>query len=142
MTHPIFVYGTLKSGHSRNSFLKNQRYLGTALTTPEYKMFRYSSFPALVKVPLGNSIFGEVYEVNDSCILELDEVEGVQHGLFFRSEISLDQINLFNLPLYKRSSDLLLTSSSAVAYFFTDKEKLFSQKKDCGSNWVLNDGVL
>jgi gamma-glutamylcyclotransferase (GGCT)/AIG2-like uncharacterized protein YtfP len=135
MTTPIFVYGTLKSGHSRNTLLKDQRYLGTASTIPKYKIYRYSSFPALVSDDDGKSIFGELYEVSDSCLVELDEVEGTKFGLFSRGTILLKETTFFSLPLYKRSSDMLM-ENSAIAYFFVNKEKL-SALKDCGNNWTI-----
>jgi len=135
MTSPIFVYGTLKSGHSRNALLKSQRYLGVAETIPKYKIYRYSSFPALVAEDDGKSILGEIYEVSDSCLVELDEVEGTKWGLFSRGVISLKSISFFSLPLYKRSSDMLI-ENSALAYFFVNKEKLLGLK-DCGSNWTI-----
>lgn len=135
MTHAIFVYGTLKSGHQRFSALRDQRYLGTAITQPNYKMFRYGSFPALVEDPSGYSILGEIYEVSDSCLIELDEIEGTKYGLFNRHNIGLKNVNFVALPLYKRSSDALL-NNSAIAYFFVDKSKI-SGLKDCGQNWTL-----
>lgn len=135
MTHPIFIYGTLKSGHSRDPLLRNQRHLGTAFSEPKYKMYRYSSFPALIESDQGISIFGELYEITESCLIELDEVEGTRHGLFARKTIDLKHINFSSLPLYKKSSDMLI-NNSAIAYFFVDKEKL-SVSKDCGQNWTL-----
>jgi len=138
MNHVIFVYGTLKNGHSRNSMLQGQRYLGTAVTTPHYKIYRYGSFPALIKVSPGVRVFGEIYEIDDSCLIGLDEVEGVRQGLFFRHNVSLERINLVSLPLHKSTSDLLLEEGCAAAYFFVDQEKLLAIKKDCGCNWVLS----
>lgn len=135
MTHAIFVYGTLKNGHQRNSALRDQRYLGTATTQPNYKMFRYGSFPALVEDTPGYSVLGEIYEVTDSCLVELDEIEGTKYGLFSRRSIELKHVNLTTLPLYKRSSDMLL-GNSALAYFFVDESKI-SGLKDCGQNWTL-----
>jgi gamma-glutamylcyclotransferase (GGCT)/AIG2-like uncharacterized protein YtfP len=137
MTHPVFVYGTLKRGHARDPFLRNQRHLGTALTEPNYKIYKYSSFPALIEVDQGKSIYGELYEVTESCLMELDEVEGTRQGLFARNTIHLKQINFTNLPLYKNSSDMLM-SNLAIAYFFVDREKLLSLK-DCGQNWTITE---
>lgn len=137
MIYPVFVYGTLKSGHSRSQALRSQRYLGTAVTDPLYKMYRYSSFPAMVNCKEdGMGIFGEVYEVSDSCLSELDDIEGTKHSLFARGMVSLQQINFVSLPLYKKSSDMLLNNKQAVAYFFVDENKL-SSLKDCGQNWTI-----
>jgi gamma-glutamylcyclotransferase (GGCT)/AIG2-like uncharacterized protein YtfP len=98
-------------------------------------MYRYSSFPALVESESGTSILGELYEVSDSCIMELDEVEGTRHNLFNRKLISLDKINFLLLPLEKSSSDFLM-NNNAFAYFFADKTKLLGLK--ClGANWTL-----
>jgi gamma-glutamylcyclotransferase (GGCT)/AIG2-like uncharacterized protein YtfP len=63
MSHLIFVYGTLKSGHKRHHILQDQRFIGTANTPSLYKMYPYGGYPALVKEEQGVKIYGELYEV-------------------------------------------------------------------------------
>lgn len=137
MSYLVFVYGTLKNGHRRHHVLQNERFIGVANTTPEYKIYPYGGYPALVKESNdGIRIYGELYEVGDSCVIELDKIECVDNGLFVRKDVSIENFNLVNLPIYKNSS-LKLFSNSAFAYFFVNVERL-SKLKDCGNNWTLN----
>lgn len=133
----LFVYGTLKSGHPNNYLLNSQRYLGVAKTQPKYQMYRYSSYPALIKSSDANfGILGELYEVHDNCFNFLDEFEGTSSGLFKRDFIELDNFNLSFLPVYQNSYNSIFEEKKAFAYFFIDKEKL-SGIKLCGVNWTL-----
>lgn len=136
MSNLLFIYGTLKRGHQRHHLLQDQRFIGVAHTSPNYNIYPYGGFPALVCVENGNRIYGELYEVTDSCIMEIDAVEGVNNGLFVRKDIVLEKYNLFSLPLYKESS-LKLFSNSAFAYYFVDSKRL-SRLRDCGNNWTVN----
>ena len=121
----MFIYGSLKRGFNRHNILRDQRYIGVARTTANYAMFGYGGFPALVDQDLAevsgvtatNNIFGELYEVDDACMMELDKIEGVDRGLFDRKEISLDSITMVGLPM---SEDVWrrVASKRAVAYFF------------------------
>lgn len=138
MKHLVFVYGTLKSGHVRQGFLSNQRYIGIAKTKPDYVMLQYGSYPAIVScesvAQSGVKIFGELYEVGDACLIELDELERVSQGLFYKSEIKLDSISLSNLPV----SEFVwhkIEEKVATAYFFVDSSKLMGAK-ECGSIWA------
>lgn len=88
--HLIFVYGTLKQGDCRSSYLAGQRYVGTAETTPDYRLYHLGSYPGLVDaVEDGNAVQGEVYRIDLECLKVLDEVEGTAEGLYERKQISL-----------------------------------------------------
>lgn len=121
----LFVYGTLKSGYSRHHYLKEQRYLGVAKTTPEYGMYAYGGFPALLnkkmaddaKVAADKSVYGELYEVNDDCLIQLDLVEGVDDELFSRQLISLEEFNFVRLPL-DQSTWQMIENKQAQGYLF------------------------
>jgi gamma-glutamylaminecyclotransferase len=136
--HLVFVYGTLKSGHVRSAALRGQRYIGIARTAPNYTMFQYGSYPALVEsvacegaVP--QSIFGELYEVDDACMMELDKIEGIDAGLFDRKQVSLDTITLANLPVDETVwKDV--ARKKAMSYAFKKLDKL-TGARDCGSMW-------
>lgn len=134
MKYLLFVYGTLKMGHQRHSYLSQQRYIGIAATSPNYRMYRYGSYPAIIEEDNGLKIFGELYEISDHCLMELDRLEGVESNLFVRKIINLDSLNLFSLPTQKNVSDDLF-SNQAHAYFFSNPLKLVGAK-DCGSNWT------
>lgn len=136
----LFVYGTLKSGFSRNHAVREQRYLGTAKTKPEYGMYALSGYPALLNkklaeisnVEANNSIYGEIYEINEECLENLDKIEGVDTGLFERKIIEIEQYNLFNLPL-TNSCWQSIEKSQAQAYLYKRK---VAGAADCGNIWT------
>lgn len=136
----IFAYGTLKRGFSRSSALRDQRYIGIAKTEDIYGMFRYGGFPALIDktlaevsgVTANNRIFGELYEVDDSCIQDLDKIEGVDKGFFERRDVSLGEITMTSLPTDEAVWGSI-TRKTAKTYFF--KQKL-TGAGDCGPIWL------
>ena len=138
--HLMFIYGTLKRGFVRNHALRNQRYIWIARTEPKYAMFGYGGFPALVDETLAEAsnvtatkrIFGELYEVDDTCIQELDKIEGTDRGLFERREIALGEVTMTTLP----SDEAVWNSLGrkvAMSYFF---KKNVNGCADCGALWV------
>lgn len=77
-------------GDCRHSSLKNQRFLGTAKTTPRYKLYHLGSYPGLADSEAdGREIHGEVFAVSAACLQELDLIEGVDEGLYERKQIQL-----------------------------------------------------
>lgn len=138
--HLVFVYGTLKRGFSRNHALREERYIGIARTTPTYGMYGYGGYPALVDQPLaeasgveaGKRIFGELYEVDDACLIELDKIEGTDRGLFERRDITLDEVTMTALPT-DATVWFNLARKTAQAYFF---KKTVTGAADCGPLWV------
>lgn len=86
----IFVYGTLKKGYSNNRLLKNARYVGQARTFDRFPLRCNGSFPSMF---LGGSdrgqVMGEVYEVNDQQLANVDALEGNGNGFYERMEIKL-----------------------------------------------------
>ncbi len=86
----LFVYGTLKRGCRSHARLAHQAYLGDAQTEPGFQLYRLSGYPGLVRAPLtSDAVTGEVYLVDDSCLRELDEFEGVSEGLYTRETVPL-----------------------------------------------------
>lgn len=90
----IFVYGTLLRGFGNWSWaLKDQTFIKTAETLPEYKMVSIGSFPGVC--PNGTTaIVGEVFEVDDSRLRDIDSLEGYNaatptRGLYDRKLITL-----------------------------------------------------
>lgn len=73
----LFVYGTLKRGCSRERFLQGQTFLGAAMTTPGYCLYDNGAYPAMVRDPAADSVEGELWEVDEACVEQLDQVEGV-----------------------------------------------------------------
>ena len=138
--HLIFVYGTLKRGFSRGSVLREQRYIGIARTEAKYGIFGYGGYPALVDdvlaeasgVVASNRIYGELYEVEDSCMQELDKIEKTDIGLFERRDIALSEITMTSLPTDAAVWGSI-TRKSAQTYFF---KKNLNGAGDCGPIWL------
>lgn len=89
----IFVYGTLKSGNTRNIYITRDggKFLGKASTVPKYLLVRqwFDSFPSMIEYENGVSVEGELWLIADETLKILDSVEGVHKGLFKRVTVKL-----------------------------------------------------
>lgn len=122
----VFVYGSLKRGQSRSSLLDGQEFFGEKKTAPKYRLFRVKgSFPALVEASRpdvmlpGVSVEGELWQVEHACLMMLDRVEGVAHGLFERQKV-----------------ELLDFDGEAEAYFWAGS---MDGLEECGVMWGNGD---
>lgn len=83
----VFVYGTLKQGHTNHAILGNSKFLGKAKTVVDYFMIGEDMpFPYVLNAshagPLkyrhkAKAIIGEMYEVDNFVLAKLDRLEGV-----------------------------------------------------------------
>ncbi len=89
MANLLFVYGTLKRGLCRHSFLADSQFKGLGKSTGSYRMVSVGDYPGLIHEPNGRPISGEVYQVDDETLRRLDIVEGVAEGLYRRDWIDL-----------------------------------------------------
>lgn len=118
----LFVYGSLKRGYRLHHYLNSQRWLGNALTEPDYRLYDCGSYPALVKATKrGRAIHGEVYAVQPGIRTVLDEVEGVAEGLYVLENVRLQPP--FNDPV-------------VYAYFYA---RSVEHLVDCGNIWPPKD---
>lgn len=80
----LFTYGTLMNGEMRNFVLEEHgsTFLGAEETYPKYKMYHLGGFPAVIPSKKGHSIKGEVWDINDKCLADIDMIEG--HPNFYR----------------------------------------------------------
>lgn len=86
----LFVYGTLKQGLSNHAYLAGQKLLGPARTQPGYRLFEVGGYPGMVPWPSDRvGVTGEVWEVDDQALAELDAFEGVPEGLYRRECVPL-----------------------------------------------------
>lgn len=86
----LFVYGTLKRGGSNHAFLAGQRFLGTARTVAGFTLFSLGTYPGLVPSPEDrDGVTGELWSIDDACLVRLDELEGTAEGLYRRAAIPL-----------------------------------------------------
>ncbi len=76
MKEKIFVYGTLRKGmYNHVLYLKNKNsFIGTSFVKGKLMILKNKSYPALLLE--GNDlILGEIYEVDNSIVNQLDELE-------------------------------------------------------------------
>ena len=86
----IFVYGTLKRGLSNHGCMAGQQFLGEAATAPLYRMVDCGGYPGMFPVTRdGRSIRGEVWSVNESGRIKLDDLEDVTQGLYALEPVTL-----------------------------------------------------
>ncbi len=86
----LFIYGTLKRGGSNHVFLSGQSYLGPARTTPGFTLYSLGDYPGMVRLPGDTTgVTGELWSVDDTCLAELDRLEGLDEGLYERVEVIL-----------------------------------------------------
>ncbi|SDF95652.1 Uncharacterized conserved protein YtfP, gamma-glutamylcyclotransferase (GGCT)/AIG2-like family [Methanolobus vulcani] len=88
----IFVYGTLKKGDPNHALLDGSHFVCTTRTTDNYIMVDLGAFPGVLKpedisqMPL-STIMGEVYEINEKTLEDLDYYEG---EWYYREEVRLE----------------------------------------------------
>ena len=91
MSQLVYVYGSLKRGYALHSLLAHSTFVGTAMTEPLYRLFDLGHYPGLVEWPAGLAVHGELYDVDEATLVELDAAEGVAEELYVRREIRLQQ---------------------------------------------------
>lgn len=85
----LFVYGTLKRGERNHRLIAAQRFVGPAVTAPRYRVIDLGPHPGLVTDAVhGLAVVGEVWEVSDCTLAELDDFEGIPDP-FARKPIEL-----------------------------------------------------
>ncbi len=90
----VFVYGTLQRGRALHKHLAGQLFVGAAKTQHLYRLYRIDWYPGLVEhrsSGQGQAIHGEVWDVGESALKILDEVEEVDAGLYERRPIQLQE---------------------------------------------------
>ena len=111
--HPVFVYGSLKTGFGNHDCLDGSKFLGNALTEYDcYVMHSYGAFPAVSAVEEGPAYFisGELYLVSRSTLEVLDRLEG--NGHFYTRRLTNIQLDngqvmeawMYLVPASKNSS--------------------------------------
>lgn len=110
----VFVYGSLKKGFSNHHLLENQIYLGNTLTKQnQFKMHHLGHYPGITTG--GNKhIFGEVYEIDEVCLNQLDHLEnnGVEY-----SRCLIDLMNFEKAWMYFYQKELPQNDASLSNYY-------------------------
>jgi gamma-glutamylcyclotransferase (GGCT)/AIG2-like uncharacterized protein YtfP len=86
MTSPlttVFVYGTLRKGFKYHSLLQGAHFVGSATTCECYALY-LAAYPCLFKGKAVSRIRGEIYEIDQSTLEQLDELEN--HPYEYRRE--------------------------------------------------------
>lgn len=84
MKHLVFVYGSLKRGFGNHFVLGDSTYKGTLVTRDNFTMYSFDAFPAIKKDTHGLPILGELFEVSDKILKDLDTLEG--HPTFYKRQ--------------------------------------------------------
>ena len=84
-----------------------------------------------IYVEANNSIYGEIYEVSDECLINLDKVEGTDVDLFERLSIDILEFTLMRLPL-SITAWQSLQNNTAQAYLF---KRSVQGASNCGEYW-------
>lgn len=115
----LFVYGTLKKGQNAHDLLRTSKYYGTAYTAPKYKLYSCGLFPAMKEDQLGNSIFGEIYGIDEITKRRLDIYEGADEGFYNFKKVDLQKIIL---ETYDKLPD-----SAIYSYIFSGNVEKFKE---------------
>jgi gamma-glutamylaminecyclotransferase len=91
MKTKVFVYGTLKRGGIYHHYIsKEDRFLSTAITKKNYRLFACKECPFLIEQDDKNSyqVHGEIFEVSNDTLLKLDELEEVP-DIYYKKDIDV-----------------------------------------------------
>jgi gamma-glutamylaminecyclotransferase len=113
----LFVYGTLKRGERNHRLMADQRFLGPAVTAAKYRVIDLGPHPVLIPdAEHGLSVTGELWEVSDCALDELDEFEGIPD------------------PFDRRAIEIMGDERSVQAYFWVRGVPPGTRSGDC---WPL-----
>lgn len=86
----VFVYGTLKRGLANHHWLDGQRFIAEARTQPVYRLYDMGGYPGMIRDNNGVAIEGEVWDVDEVGLEQLDVLEDTEGGEYKRVLIELD----------------------------------------------------
>lgn len=75
MKHTIFVYGTLKKGFSNHRLLEGAEFAGNAKTLEKFSLYE-SGIPYVFKDETVSHIYGELYQLDELTLENIDGLEG------------------------------------------------------------------
>lgn len=89
MKHLVFVYGTLKTGYGNNRLLHNSLKVADATTVDPFWLVDCGFPYMLEKHNEGQPkpVMGELWEVDDITLQNLDHLEGVDYNHYKRQKI-------------------------------------------------------
>ena len=100
----VFVYGTLMSGQRANHFLSGTTLIGK-FRLADYAMYNLGSYPGIRPLK-GESVVGEVYEIPEEILPQLDRYEG-EGSLYHRIIVEVsNEIESTNAYAYLYQEDV------------------------------------
>jgi gamma-glutamylcyclotransferase (GGCT)/AIG2-like uncharacterized protein YtfP len=86
----VFVYGTLKRGGVNHAWIEAQQFVAEARTVPAYRMYDLGGYPGMVRSADGISIQGEIWNVDEAGLAQLDVLEDTAGGEYERVVVPLE----------------------------------------------------
>jgi gamma-glutamylcyclotransferase (GGCT)/AIG2-like uncharacterized protein YtfP len=83
----IFVYGSLKKGFSRHDLIEGSTLICRTRTKDHFAMVDLHHFPGVIKEQSVSPIYGEVYDITDNLLDDLDDYEG---DWYCREQVKLE----------------------------------------------------
>ncbi|ABE51304.1 gamma-glutamylcyclotransferase family protein [Methanococcoides burtonii] len=87
----LFVYGTLKRGYVNHHLLERSTFVLETCTEKKFQILDMGDFPAVVKDVPVSTIDGELFNVDDSTLSDIDAFEG---EWFSREEVVLQDSSI------------------------------------------------
>lgn len=101
----VFVYGSLKRGHSNHLLLEEYNFLGRAYIEGPWRMMGLGFFPGVTEGHDEDSrIYGEVYVVDEEGLASLDVLEGHPH-FYERKKVRTNESEFGNVWCYFLKSE-------------------------------------
>lgn len=111
--HLVFVYGTLRNGHSNHHLLKEAYCYGIGSTEASYAMYHIGGYPYVTSSEARYPIVGELYAVDDDTLGALDSMEG--HPRYYE----------------RRETNVMVCDNHYIAWmYFRDPPGLLMQSGD------------
>lgn len=94
MENYVFVYGTLMNGKRNHYILEDSKFIGNGFIS-DYFMFNIVTYPGIQKSKYKSKVYGEVYQVSEETLKQLDILEEV--GTLYNKEIVRVYLNDFTI---------------------------------------------
>lgn len=103
----LFAYGSMKEGFRNHWRLEGQKKIGEAATLKRYGMHPSYSFrfPYAIETKEEFAISGELYEIQEALLEELDVFEGVPKHYYRQSIEVVCDGEIYTAYMYFRSKD-------------------------------------
>ena len=87
--HSVFVYGSLRSGSPRSMTMRFPNSKFVAVAKVSGSLYDLGEYPGLILNDSNSPVIGEVYEVDDELLNELDDFEASSNYVRKQVEVSV-----------------------------------------------------